>query len=39
MDWLKSGVFCAIRADGCACNNGYSNSEIVFSVPSVQDSS
>jgi hypothetical protein len=25
MEWLESDVFCAIRADGCAPNNGYSN--------------
>jgi hypothetical protein len=35
MDRLESGVFCAVRADGCALNNGYSNRRTVFSVRSV----
>jgi hypothetical protein len=30
MDWVESGVFCGIRADGCACNNGYNNEERCF---------
>jgi hypothetical protein len=25
MDWLESGIFCAVRADGCARNNEYSD--------------
>jgi hypothetical protein len=35
MDWLESGVFCAIRADGCARNNVCSKRGTVFSVRSV----
>jgi hypothetical protein len=35
MDWPVSGVFCAISANGCTQNSGYSNRETVFSVQSV----
>jgi hypothetical protein len=35
MDWLEIGVFCAIRADGCTRNNGYSNRGTVFPTQSV----
>jgi hypothetical protein len=30
MDWLESSVFCVVRANGCARNNGY-NRGTVFS--------
>jgi hypothetical protein len=32
MNRLESGVFCAVHADVCARNNGYSNRGKVFSV-------
>jgi hypothetical protein len=35
--WIQqqwTGVFCAIRIDGCVCNNGDSNSGMVFSARS-----
>jgi hypothetical protein len=35
MKWLESGVFCAVRPDGYASNNGYSNRGTVFSMHSV----
>jgi hypothetical protein len=27
IDWLEKSVFCALRADGYARNNGYNNEE------------
>jgi hypothetical protein len=32
MDWLESGVFFAVRADGCTRNIGYSSRNGVFSA-------
>jgi hypothetical protein len=29
---LESGVFYGVRADGCACNNGYKNQRIFYAV-------
>jgi hypothetical protein len=27
MNWLESGVFCTVHADGCTRNNGYNNEQ------------
>jgi hypothetical protein len=30
MVWLENSVFCAVRADDCTRNNGYSNRNDVY---------
>jgi hypothetical protein len=32
MDWLESGVFCGIRADGCVRNTGIFVNGVFYAV-------